>query len=99
MKKFSAGFLEQVKRITGKDKHCFILVPPGSDKHYDNILAFAPNASFVKYQQGNNQRTCLTYSFASALHHAGAKQVASMVYNMASKIMEKHNTLILLLSC
>ena len=78
-KNFLAGCLWQVKIIFSRGKCCFVPVPPESDKHYNNIPAFASNALLVNYQQGDGQRTCLTYFFANVFHYAGAKQDASEI--------------------
>ena len=90
---FSAGYIEQVKKLAEKGKRRFIKVPPGSDKRHELLPTTIQNAPVMKFRQAEGERTCLSYSFASALHHAGAKQIALEVFCMSNKITEKHNTI------
>jgi len=92
-KKFSLGFLEQVKKLGEKGKTNFIKVPPVMDKLHKSMPTTLEDAPIMKFRQKEGERTCLTYSFASALDHAGARQNASEVCLMSKKIMEKHNTI------
>jgi hypothetical protein len=87
---FTPGFIEQVKKMAGKT--CFISIPPGNSKRQDNVPMHLQTGPDVKFQQQEGQKTCLTFSFASALHHVGACQVASEIYSSSKKIIERHDT-------
>ena len=76
-----------------KTKKHFIIVPTNADCKQENVPEHLQTGPLIKYRQKEGERTCLVYSFASALHHVGTKQVASEIYQAAKKIIEKHNTL------
>ena len=90
---FSPRFLEQVKKVCERKTTKWINLPPGSDNKHKNALAPIEGAPDIKFRQKEGERTCLSYSFASALHHVGAKQIASEVHSMSKKISEKCDTL------
>lgn len=71
---------------TSTSKFC-----PGKTKNKD-VPEPVKNAPDVNYQQQDRQRTCLTYSFASALPHIGTCQIGLEVFCMSNKVVEKHDT-------
>src|SRR5687768_9457157 len=46
----------------------------------------------MKYKQGEYKNTCLVYSFASALHHIGAKEAAFVLIWKSVKIIDHCDT-------
>ena len=86
---FDQRFLSQIKNLSVK-KAAFVSVPPGDDRHHNNAdtdsLCIGPR---IQYQQKENERTCMVYAFASAVHHAGGKQLASEIRNMAHQLEHK----------
>src|SRR5688500_3974368 len=46
----------------------------------------------MKYKQRENKNTCLVYSFASALHHIGAKLAAFVLIRKSAKIIDHCDT-------
>ena len=76
-------------------KKVFENVPPGSDKLHTYVLDFAVNLPQVKIVQKKGQRACFPYSFTNALHHIGAKQVASEVDQSNECISDKFNMFVL----
>jgi hypothetical protein len=46
----------------------------------------------MKYKQEEGQKTCLVFSFASALHHIGAKQAAYKLIWKQKQIVNKSDT-------
>ena len=51
------------------------------------------NAPGMKYAQAEGERACLPYLIASALHYAGARQLASEVKRMPYIITKRYNVL------
>lgn len=96
--KYSAGFCKQVMMLGSTNHKKYINISPGKDKCYRKLPELALEAPSIHYLQGENQRSCLTFSFASALHYVGAKQIVSEVYCMSDKEIKKHITLILFCS-
>src|SRR5687768_11548379 len=90
---FPPGYIEQCIVQSKCQKAKFINVPPGRDTPHKTMPESLLGLPLVHYKQVEGQRTCLTYSFASALHHVGAKQVASEVVSKSKKIIEKFNTI------
>lgn len=89
---FALGFLEQVQKLGKAKKTKFINIPPGDDRQHESVPDHLQTGPKINYRQQDDEKTCLIYSFASALHYAGAKQIASEFYQKAKKISEKHNT-------
>ena len=89
------GCLHQVKHLSKNKNAKWISVPPGADKHHENAPEHLQTGPEVKYRQSKGERYCLVYSFASALHHIGLHHFASLIYQAADKIVEKHDTFIL----
>ena len=76
-----------------RSKSKFINVPPGQDVQHVKMVKTIEGLPMIRFKQIKGERTCLTYSFASALFHVGAKQIASKVYQKSKKIMERYNTI------
>ena len=92
-KNFSPGYIKQTKKVAERGMKHFVNVPPGSDKRHDLLPPICKDTPLIRFRQAEGEQTCLSYSFASALHYFGAKQIASEIFLMSSKIIEKHNTL------
>ncbi len=87
---FDKRLLSQIKSISNK-KAAFISIPPGADKkHNDETSKEHAIGPPIKYQQLTGERTCMVYGMASAVHHAGGKQVASEIRNLAKRF--EHNS-------
>jgi hypothetical protein len=90
-KNFDKRLLSQIKNISNK-KAAFVSIPPGADKKHDDeaskVQAVGPT---IKYRQKEGERTCMVYGIASAIHHAGGKQLASEVHQMAKRFEHKMN--------
>ena len=91
-KNFSKTLINHVKHMSRKESSKWIVIPPGDDKVHTNVPQDLQTSIQMKYRQNEGERTCLVYSFASALHYAGARQEASELYRKANRIIEKPNT-------
>ena len=89
---FSTGLIEQIKHLSKKAGTRWIAIPPGDDKTHSNPPEQLQTGPEIKFLQKKGEKTCLVYSFASALYHAGVKQLASEFYRSSKKIVEHHNT-------
>jgi hypothetical protein len=82
---FDKRFLSQIKNMSSK-KAAFVSVPPGDDREHSEVayraMATGPG---IKYRQKKDQRTCMVYAMASAVHYAASKQLASEIRNLAVK--------------
>ena len=85
------AFLQQVKNLCKNKSKRFVAVPPGDNKTHDNVPSHLQTGPRIEYKQEDN-RTCLTFGFASALHYLGATQAASEISRSSKKIIEKINT-------
>ena len=74
---------EQKKRID---------IPPGKAKPRSSFPEHLEKGPPMKYKQGVNKNTCLVYSFASALHHIGAKLAAFVLIRKSAKIIDHCDT-------
>jgi hypothetical protein len=82
---FDKRFLSQIKNGC-KNKAAFVFVSPGDNRsHSEEAIKNLATGPKVNYVQTNNQRTCMVYSMASAVHYAGGKQLASEIRNMATR--------------
>ena len=90
---FPRGLVDQIKSVA-KGAGGFVKIPPGDDRQHDNIhpALILPDAPLIHYKQQEGQKTCLTDSFASALHYMGIKQVASELFQRRKKIINRSNT-------
>jgi len=89
---FTAGFMEQAKIMRSQGKKMFLKVPPGSAKQHHSISSISDKAPDMKFVQAEGERACMLYSFASVLHHIGAREVASHVRQLTSRISDQHDT-------
>ena len=89
---YSQGFLEQVRSLGESKNHHFVVVPPGDDKQHTNVPKQLQSNVNIHYRQTEGLKTCMPYSFASALHHIGLRQEASEIYQYSKQICEKHNS-------
>jgi hypothetical protein len=77
--------ISQIKNLS-KQKAAFVSIPPGDDRqHIEAAYRTMATGPFIKYQQGKNQRTCMVYAMASAVHYSASRQLASEIRNMAVK--------------
>ena len=84
--------MSQIKNIS-KKKAAFVSIPPGADKkHEDETAKVSAVGPAIKYQQKEGERTCMVYGMASAVHHAGRKQLASEIRNMGKKFEHRMNS-------
>ena len=79
----------------------YVQVPPGDNrqstittKGLKTLSSFLPK---IHYQQKEGERTCLIFSFCSALHYLGGCQVASNLKQSCQKIIERPDTMKLFL--
>ncbi len=82
---FKPGFLAQA-RLLSKHKTSFCHVPLGAARSHAVRKPSAKGCPRVQYIQGKDQRTCLTYSLASAVHHLKARQTSSEIAGFAKKM-------------
>ena len=90
---FSQEIIADVKKMGIQGDKKFIDVPPGDAKTHEVFPKYFEKGPIMKYRQKEGERTCMVYSFASALHHMGEKQVASEIYGIHKKVIERHNTI------
>ena len=89
---FTQGYIDQVKHLCKSKSKRWVAIPPGDAKTHENVPDHLQSGPTIKYRQTMEERYCLVYSFASALHHIGLHQIASETYQAANHIVEKHNT-------
>ena len=89
---FSPGLIEQIKYLSKKTGTRWVAIPPGDNKIHSNVPQDLQIGPEIKYLQKAGEKTCLVYSFASALHHIGIKQLASEFIQKSKQIVEQHNT-------
>jgi hypothetical protein len=97
-KNFSPGYIEQTKKVAERGMKHFVNVPPGSDKRHDLLPPICKDTPVVKFRQAEGEQTCLSYSFASALHYAGKRHTASQIFCKSKQIIDKHNTFTLFIT-
>ena len=70
----------------------FLKVPPGNDKHHHSISSLSDDAPDMRFVQAEGERACMVYSFASVLHHIGARKAASHVHQFTQHISDQYDT-------
>ena len=90
------NFLEEliadIKNWGSKGDKKYIPIPPGDAKPRYTFPEHLQKGPEIKYKQEEGQNTCLVFSFASALHHIGAKQAAYELIRKQKKIINKSDT-------
>lgn len=87
---FDKRFLGQIRNMSAS-KTAFVHVPPGDNRdHTSNTLTqdfvYSPK---VHYQQAPGARTCMVDAMTSGLHHIGARQAASEIWQMRKRFQFK----------
>jgi len=70
----------------------WVAIPPGDDIIHTNVPDALQTGPVIKYRQKEGEKTCLVYSFGSALYYVGARQLSSELYRCSKLIIEQHDT-------
>jgi hypothetical protein len=82
---FDEKFLSQIRNLN-LEKKAFVQVPPGDNRSHPPCSSLSiTTGPKVHYLQKEGKRTCMVYSFASAVHHMGWHQIASQIRNVGKK--------------
>ena len=73
----------------------FISIPPGDANPQSKFPEHITKGPNIHFKQGENQNTCLVFSFVSALYNigGGARQAASKIVQKGDKIINRCNTI------
>lgn len=90
---FPTLYLRQVRSICSTNRS-FVQVPPGESRYHPQgvIVSTDGQAPAIKHKQKLGEKTCLTASFASALHFVGLKQIASELFRCSKMIINRPDT-------
>ena len=103
-KNFSKTLIDHIKHVGEHAKNMlagYVQVPPGDSRQSTiTTKGLKTSSSFlpkIHYRQKEGERTCLIFSFCSALHYLGDCQFASNLKQSCQKIIERPDTMKLFL--
>ena len=84
MKNFPKAYVKQVKISSGRTAS-YVKIPPGNRKTH--AKQDDTNNPTVRYQQKDNERTCMVYSMASIMHYSGDTSAGAWMRNRAKRYL------------